>query len=424
MKYEINFRLHLFFLMSNLQSPSENRNKRVLICVGGGIAAYKVCEVVSTLFKSGVEVRVILTRSAQEFITPLTLATLSRHPAYTDDDFWQPTHSRPLHIELGEWADLIVIAPLTANTLAKLTYGMADNLLTNTVLASTCPVLLAPAMNTDMWEQLTVQRNWQQLLTDSRYHGMSTASGLLACDRIGAGRMAEPLEIVTRIQSLLHTGGKRDLVGKHILISAGGTREYLDPVRFIGNPSTGKMGLALAQAALHRGANVTLVHGVANWDVPLGVQAIPVISAEEMQQVMLEYLPNADVIVMSAAVADVKPKYYSTEKLPKRSLPQALPLEPVPDIVAQLGQLKQPHQLLIGFAAQTGDIITPAKEKLQTKKLDVIVANPIDQPDSGFGSNNNQAIFLDGHNHQLEIAHCSKLEMAHHLFNFVMSRNA
>ncbi|MBD2454814.1 bifunctional phosphopantothenoylcysteine decarboxylase/phosphopantothenate--cysteine ligase CoaBC [Nostoc sp. FACHB-87] len=410
--------------MSNLQSPSEKRNNRVLICVGGGIAAYKVCEVVSTLFKSGVEVRVILTRSAQEFITPLTLATLSRHPAYTDDDFWQPTHSRPLHIELGEWADLIVIAPLTANTLAKLTYGMADNLLTNTVLASTCPVLLAPAMNTDMWEQLTVQRNWQQLLTDSRYHGMSTASGLLACDRIGAGRMAEPAEIVTRVHSLLHTGGKRDLVGKRILISAGGTREYLDPVRFIGNPSTGKMGLALAQAALHRGANVTLVHGVASWDVPLGVQAIPVISAEEMQQVMLEYLPNADVIVMSAAVADVKPKDYSTEKLPKRSLPQALPLEPVPDIVAQLAQLKQPHQLLIGFAAQSGDIITPAKEKLQTKKLDVIVANPIDQPDSGFGSNNNQAIFLDGQNHQLEIAHCSKLEMAHHLFDFVMSRVA
>jgi phosphopantothenoylcysteine decarboxylase/phosphopantothenate--cysteine ligase len=235
--------------------------------------------------------------------------------------------------------------------------------------------------------------------------------------------MAEPAEIVTHIQSLLHTRGKRDLVGKRVLISAGGTREYLDPVRFIGNPSTGKMGLALAQAAWHRGANVTLVHGLAHWDVPSGIQAIPVISAEEMQQVMLEYLPHADVIVMSAAVADVKPRDYSTAKLPKRSLPQALPLEPVPDIVAQLAQLKQPHQILIGFAAQTGDIITPAKEKLQTKKLDVIVANPIDQPDSGFGSNNNQAIFLDGQNHQLEIAQCSKLEMAHHLFDFVMSRD-
>ena len=394
---------------------------RVLIAVGGGIAAYKICELVSTLFKTGVEVRVILTRSAQKFITPLTIATLSRHPAYTDDDFWQPTHSRPLHIELGEWADVIVIAPLTANTLAKLAYGMADNLLTNNVLASTCPVLLAPAMNTDMWEQLSVQRNWQQLLTDSRYHGMSTASGLLACDRIGAGILAEPPEILAHIQSLLHTQGKRDLAGKRVLISAGGTREFLDPVRFIGNPSTGKMGLALSQAALHRGANVTLVHGPANWNVPLGVQAIAVVSAEQMQQAMLECLPNADVIVMSAAVADMKPRDYNIEKLPKRSLPQALPLEPVPDIVAQLAQLKQPHQILIGFAAQSGDIVKPALEKLQTKKLDVIVANPIDQPDSGFGSDNNQAIFLDRQGRQLAIAPCSKLEMAHQLFDFVIS---
>jgi phosphopantothenoylcysteine decarboxylase/phosphopantothenate--cysteine ligase len=394
-------------------------SRRVLIAVGGGIAAYKICEVVSTLFKIGVEVRVILTRSAQQFITPLTLATLSRHPAYTDEDFWQPTHSRPLHIDLGEWADLIVIAPLTANTLAKLAYGMADNLLTNTVLASTCPVLLAPAMNTDMWEQQAVQRNWQQILTDKRFHGISTASGLLACDRVGAGRMAEPLEIIAYVQSLLHTSGKRDLLGKRVLISAGGTREHLDPVRFIGNPSTGKMGLALAQAALHRGASVTLVHTPASWEVPLGVQAIPVVSAEEMQASMVQNLPNADVIVMSAAVADVKPREYSHEKLAKKSLPQALPLEPVPDIVAELAQLKQPHQRLIGFAAQTGDIVTPALEKLHSKNLDAIVANPIDEPNSGFGSDNNQAIFLDKQGQKIEIPPCSKLQMAHHIFDLL-----
>ena len=394
-------------------------SRRVLIAVGGGIAAYKICEVVSTLFKIGVEVRVILTRSAQQFITPLTLATLSRHPAYTDENFWQPTHLRPLHIDLGEWADLIVIAPLTANTLAKLAYGMADNLLTNTVLASTCPVLLAPAMNTDMWEQQAVQRNWQQILTDRRFHGMSTASGLLACDRVGAGRMAEPLEIIAYVQSLLHTAGKRDLLGKRVLISAGGTREHLDPVRFIGNPSTGKMGLALAQAALHRGASVTLVHTPASWEVPLGVQAIPVVSAEEMRASMVQNLPNADVIVMSAAVADVKPREYSHEKLAKKSLPQALPLEPVPDIVAELAQLKQPHQRLIGFAAQTGDIVTPALEKLHRKNLDAIVANPIDQLNSGFGSDNNQAIFLDKQGQKIEIPPCSKLQMAHHIFDLL-----
>ena len=403
-----------------MPSSSNFKSQRVLIAVGGGIAAYKVCELVSTLFKSGLEVRVILTNSAQKFITPLTLATLSRHQAYTDDNFWQPIYSRPLHIELGEWADLIVIAPLTANTLAKLAYGMADNLLTNTVLASTCPVLLAPAMNTDMWEQVAVQRNWQQLLTDSRFYGMETGSGLLACDRIGAGRMAEAAEIFIYIQSLLYTQGKRDLAGKEVLISAGGTREYLDPVRFIGNPSTGKMGLALAQAALHRGAKVILVHCPGSWEVPLGVEAIPVITSEEMQQIMLNKLLNADIIIMSAAVADVKPRDYSTEKLPKRSLPENLPLIPVPDIVAEIGNRKQLHQYLIGFAAQTGDIVKPAREKLQRKKLDAIVANPIDKVDSGFGSDHNQAVFLDKEGREVEIPTCSKLAMAHYLFDFVI----
>ncbi len=401
---------------SKIQNPKLGR---AIVGVGGGIAAYKICEVVSTLFKSGVEVKVILTNSAQKFITPLTLATLSRHPAFTDEAFWQSDRSRPLHIDLGEWADLILIAPLTANTLAKLVYGLADNLLTNTVLASKCPVLLAPAMNTDMWEQAIVQRNWQQLLTEQRFHGIGTGSGLLACDRVGAGRMAEPWEIVAYIESLLHTAGQRDLAGKQVLISAGGTREYLDPVRFIGNPSTGKMGLALAQAALHRGANVTLVHGLANWDIPLGIKAIPIVSAEEMRAHMVRYLPYADVIIMSAAVADVKPRDYSQEKLAKKALPEALPLEPVPDIVAELAQLKQPHQRLIGFAAQTGDIVKPALEKLHRKNLDAIVANPIDKSESGFGSDSNQAIFLDKQGRHLEIPPCSKLQMAHHIFDFL-----
>ncbi|BAZ38075.1 phosphopantothenoylcysteine decarboxylase/phosphopantothenate--cysteine ligase [Calothrix sp. NIES-4101] len=396
-----------------------SKSNRVLIGITGGIAAYKICEVVSTLFKQGIEVRVILTKSACEFITPLTLATLSRHQAYTDEDFWQSTNARPLHIELGEWANIFLIAPLTANTLGKLVYGMADNLLTNTVLASKCPILVAPAMNTDMWEQVAVQRNWQMLLADTRYHGMGTASGLLACDRIGQGRMAEPPEIVSYVQSLLYTGGKRDLAGKRILISAGGTREFLDPVRFIGNPSTGKMGLALAQAALHRGANVTLVHGVADWQAPLELKAIAVGSAEEMRQALLGELAQADIIIMSAAVADVKPRDFSIEKLAKKALPDSLPLAPVTDIVAELANCKQPHQKLIGFAAQTGDIITPAQDKLQRKNLDAIVANPIDQENSGFGSDRNQAIYLDRQGNQLEIPSCSKLEMAHYIFDFL-----
>jgi phosphopantothenoylcysteine decarboxylase / phosphopantothenate---cysteine ligase len=398
-------------------------SSRVVIGIGGGIAAYKMAEVVSSLAKSGVEVRCILTEAAQQFVTPLTFATLSRYAAYTDRDFWQPVHGRPLHIELGEWADLLAIAPLTANTLAKLAYGMADNLLTNTVLASTCPVLLAPAMNTDMWEQRAVQRNWQQVQQDPRFHPVGPGAGVLACDRVGAGRMAEPEEILPYLHSLLYTQGKRDLVGKKILISAGGTQEFLDPVRFIGNPSTGKMGVALAQAAVHRGAKVTLVHGPVETGViqtlPTNLQTYPVVSAPEMQQAMMQHLPEADWIIMAAAVADVKPANYSAAKLPKSALPESLPLAPVPDIVATLAQFKQSHQRLIGFAAQTGDIITPAKEKLQRKHLDAIAANPIDQPNSGFGSDQNQAVLMDATGRQQAIAPCSKLQMAHQLLDFI-----
>ncbi|MCL2926142.1 MAG: bifunctional phosphopantothenoylcysteine decarboxylase/phosphopantothenate--cysteine ligase CoaBC [Trichodesmium sp. MAG_R04] len=393
--------------------------KKVLISICGGIASYKVCEVVSTLVKSGVEVRVILTDAAQQFITPLTLSTLCRYPAYTDEDFWQPSHGRPLHIQLGEWAEIIAIAPLTANTLAKLVYGFADNLLTNTILASTCPILLAPAMNTDMWEQPTVQQNWQQILTEKRFHCIEPSAGILACDRVGQGRMAEPREMITNIISLLHTEGQRDLAGKKILISAGGTREHLDPVRFIGNPSTGKMGTALAQAALHRGANVTLVHSIVGELLLSGVKIIEVVSAAQMQQAMLAHFTEADIVVMTAAVADVKPTEYSTKKLPKRSLPSSLPLTLVPDIVAELGKLKQPHQYLIGFAAQAGDIVPPALEKLRVKNLDAIVANPIDREGAGFGGNTNQGFFLDAQGHQLDIPSCSKLEMAHRLWEYI-----
>jgi phosphopantothenoylcysteine decarboxylase / phosphopantothenate---cysteine ligase len=391
---------------------------RVLIGIGGGIAAYKVCELISNLFKAEIEVKVILTAGGEKFITPLTVATLSRHPAYTDRDFWQPTHHRPLHIDLGEWADLILIAPLTANTLAKLAYGLADNLLTNTILASTCPVLLAPAMNTEMWDQISVQRNWQLLSQDSRYHSAGPAVGLLACDRVGMGRMSEPEAILAYIHSLLHTQGKLDLLGTRVLISTGGTREFFDPVRFIGNPATGKMGLALAQAAVHRGAIVTLVHStLPGVSIDGRINKIPVVNSEEMYGQMLAHFPDADLVIMTAAVADVKPANYSNQKLPKKLLPAELKLALVPDIIAGLSKLKQPHQKLIGFAAQTGDIITPALEKLNRKQLDAIVTNPVDLPDSGFGSDRNQAIILKKNGERFDISLCSKLEMAHQILD-------
>ncbi|NJK39454.1 MAG: bifunctional phosphopantothenoylcysteine decarboxylase/phosphopantothenate--cysteine ligase CoaBC [Oscillatoriales cyanobacterium SM2_3_0] len=424
-------------MQNSILNLSSILGRQVLIGVGGGIAAYKICELVSALAKAGAEVRVILTGSAQQFITPLTFATLSRHPAFTDQDFWQPTHGRPLHIQLGEWAEVLVIAPLTAQTLGKLAHGLADNLLTNTVLASTCPVLLAPAMNRKMWQQIAVQRNWQQVLTDPRFHGIAPRVGMLACDvpnqlpdqdlnswQQVAGRMAEPEQIRAQVESLLHTQGQRDLTNYHLLLSAGGTREYFDPVRFIGNPSTGKMGIALATAAVHRGARVTFVHGPIHPELMATlppVAAVAITSAAEMHQTMLQHFAQANIIIMAAAVADVRPQDCHTEKLPKRSLPSSLALEPIPDIVAELGKLKQPHQKLIGFAAQTGNILAPALRKLEEKQLDAIVANPIDQPQAGFGSETNQAIFLDRQGRNWEINRCSKLQLAHHLFDFLSS---
>ncbi len=405
-----------------IDAPNPLAHRRILIGVCGGIAAYKVAQVVSTLAKTGAIVRVIVTDSAAQFVTPLTFATLSRSPAYTDADFWQPVHGRPLHIELGEWAEVFLIAPMTANTLGKLAHGLADNLLTNTILASTCPVLLAPAMNTDMWEQVAVQHNWQNLIQQPRYHAANPAAGILACDRVGAGRMAEPEELVGQLQSLLHTGGNGDLSGQRLLINAGGTREFLDPVRFIGNPSTGKMGIALAQAALHRGAIVTLVHGPieAHHLVGLsGAHRIETISSEAMYKTMQQEFAAADVVVFCAAVADMRPAQFVDRKVPKSELPTHLKLAPVLDIAATLSQQRQPHQRLIGFAAQTGDFVTPALEKLKRKGLDAIVANPVDQAVSGFGSDTNQAVIIAKNGAQQVIPLCSKLAMAHWIWDFV-----
>ncbi|MEL7510935.1 MAG: bifunctional phosphopantothenoylcysteine decarboxylase/phosphopantothenate--cysteine ligase CoaBC [Cyanobacteria bacterium J06554_3] len=403
---------------------------KVLIGITGGIAAYKICEVTSTLAKAGVEVRVLMTDQAQGFVSAVTFAALSRHAVYSDKDFWSAGQARPLHIELGEWADVFLIAPLTANTLSKLAHGLADNLLTNTVLASVCPILLAPAMNTDMWQQAVVQKNWTKLQADARYHAVGPGAGRLACDRIGTGRMAEPTEIVTALQSLLHTQGQRDLTDKHLLISTGSTQEPIDPVRFIGNPATGRMGIALAQAAIHRGAQVTLVHGPLTADVvstmPTGqtaqMQTYPITTAAEMESALLSHLPQADWVIMAAAVADVRPAQTATHKLPKKELPTNLPLTTVPDIVSQLAQKKAAHQLIVGFAAQTGDIITPALGKLKRKQLDAIVANPVDKAGSGFGSVDNEAVVLLPSGEQIAIAHGSKLALSHQLYDILIGR--
>lgn len=394
----------------------------VLIGISGGIAAYKVCEVVSSLAKRGIEVRVILTRSASEFVTPLTFATLSRHPAYTDADFWQPTNGRPLHIDLAEWADIFLLAPVTANTLAKLAYGMADNLLTNTVLASSCPILLAPAMNTTMWLQPTVQENWRKILQNPRYTAIAPTDGILACDAVGTGRMSEPEMILEYLESFLFTKGKQDLKGKKILVNAGGTREFIDPVRFIGNPSTGKQGIAIAQAALHRGATVTLI--TASNSSVVGLDERAVSTAKEMHKAMLEEFPSADITIAAAAIGDVRSKLQSDRKLPKSELPLNLELEYIPDIVADLATRKGANQMLVGFAAQTGteqEILAAAKDKLKRKNLDAIAANAVNSSQTGFGTDTNQATFIGKNENILSTPLCSKLELAHRLFDFLLS---
>ena len=407
---------------------SDWKGRRVLLAISGGIAAYKVCTIASTLGKAGADVRAILTDSAQQFVTPLSFSTLCRQPALTDEDFWNATQGRPLHIELGEWAEVILIAPLTANSLAKLAHGVADNLLTNTVLASTCPVLLAPAMNTDMWEQQAVQRNWRQLLEDPRFHGTDPGVGLLACDRQGAGRMAEPAQLLAQLESLLHQSkthrlGQRDLAGKRILISGGCTQEFIDAVRFIGNPSTGRMGIALALAAQHRGAQVTLIHGPmhsADVEVATNLHRLPVTRAAEMQQVLESAWPQQDWLLMAAAVADLTPASHYPHKLPKSELPNPLPLTAVPDLVAAISKQKQPQQKIIGFAAQTGDIMPPAQAKLHRKGLDAIVANPVDQANSGFGSDRNNGLFITAQAKPVPLPPSSKLTMAHRIYDAIL----
>lgn len=394
--------------------------RRLLIGVSGGIAAYKTAALVSALVQKGAELKVVLTKAAEHFISPLTFATLSRQPAFTDAAFWQATRGRPLHIELGEWAEALLIAPLSANTLGKLAHGLADNLLTNVILASQCPVAVAPAMNTQMWKAEKVAENWQRLQQDPRFWALPTASGRLACDAVGEGRMLEPEALQEYVRALLWTGGKKDWQGKRVLVTAGGTREPIDAVRFIGNPASGRMGVALAVAAACRGATVTLVHGplgIPFDPAPFAIRAIPVETAAQLEAALQAEFPQADLLWMAAAVGDVRPSQVYAGKLPKADLPQMLPLEPIPDLLAALARHKRPGQRLIGFAAQSGDPLPPAREKLRQKGLDAIVANPIDQPDSGFGSSHNQGYWIPQQGSPERIPLATKPTLAHRLLD-------
>ena len=398
--------------------------RRILVGISGSIAAVKMPALVSALVKRGAEVRCLLSPSAAQLVSPIALSSLSRQPCVLEQDQWDHRASRPLHIELAEWPDLLLLTPLSATTLARLVHGLADTLLAATVMASRAPVLVAAAMNTDMWESPAVQRNWQWLLLDQHVLALPPArEGLLACDRRGSGRMVEPELIELAAESLAFQGPLRDLTGRRLLVSAGPSREALDPARHLSNPSTGAMGVLMAQAARLRGAEVTLLHGPLQVPVAWleGLRCEPFTSAAELEGLLQCHQPEADAVLMAAAVADQRLREPLHHKLAKDELQQWL-LQPshweaVPDLLMQLVQRRRPGQILFGFAAQSGDVLTEAQAKFARKGCDLLFANPIDQAGAGFGSAANEGWLLQQGQAPVRIESCRKLALAHRLLD-------
>ena len=366
----------------------------ILLGVTGGIAAYKACEVLRLFDKAGHRVRVVMTRTATEFVGPLTFETLSKAPVLTD--------ARPLgengsilHIEYADEADVFVIAPCTANVIAKLARGVADDALSTTALAFRGPVLIAPAMNVNMWNSAPVGANLEALRARG-VHVVEPSSGDLACGWVGEGRLAEPPEIVEAVMKILDA--HKDLARFRVLISAGPTIEKLDPVRFISNRSSGKMGYAIAEAARARGASVTLVSGPVALGPPSGVEVVSVESAAEMQAALVERAAAADVIIMAAAVADYRAAAPVDRKIKKDADELQVSLVRNPDILLGLGRAKPKGQVLVGFAAETNDVIAYAQDKLKRKNADLFVANDVSRADIGFSADANEVhlLFADG----------------------------
>jgi phosphopantothenoylcysteine decarboxylase/phosphopantothenate--cysteine ligase len=370
-------------------------SKHIILGVTGSIAAYKSAELASRLTQAGSVVDVILTPAAEKFITPLTFQSVTGRKAFTETELWGG-EAHILHVGLGQSANLLVMAPCTANTIGKLAHGLADNLLTITALAMRSPILIAPAMDAGMYEHPATQENIEIL----RRRGIIFAGpveGHMASGLTGFGRMMEPAEIIGHIRLALGIGGK--LAGKKIIVSAGGTQEPLDPVRMLTNRSSGKQGYAIAQAAIESGATVVLVTAPTNLAPPVGCKVIPVLTAEDMQTAVISEAAHADVLVMAAAVADFRPKTIAENKLKKRDGVPHLDLEATPDILQAVSGLgsKKPR-FVVGFAAESTDLIENAANKLKMKKLDLLVANDISASDAGFGTDENRVtlLFPDG----------------------------
>ncbi len=380
------------------------QGRRVLLGVTGGISAYKSCTLVRLLRLRGATVRVVMTRSAERFVGPATFAALSDHRVYTD--LWEEP-GVVLHVRLAHEADVAVVAPATANTIAKLAQGIADDLLTSTLLEASCPLVLAPAMHTGMWEHPATQAN-ATTLTARGVRLVGPAAGALAAGDEGMGRMTEPEDICEAIEDALAAAG--DLAGRRIVVAAGPTWEPIDPVRFIGNRSTGKMGFAVAAEAFERGANVTLVVGPGTLEPPSGPAVTRVTTAEEMRRAVMDAASDADAVVMAAAVADFRPESSADTKLKKDQGPPEVRLVPTADILAELGS--SGTALLVGFAAETRDVEASGREKLRRKGLQLLVANEVGRDGTGFGSDTNRAAILSADGQDVPMREWAKRDLA------------
>jgi phosphopantothenoylcysteine decarboxylase/phosphopantothenate--cysteine ligase len=374
---------------------SSSTEKKVALGITGGIAAYKAAEVLRGLQRAGCTVRVGMTKRACEFIQPLTFRALSGSHVIVDD--YAPDNPDPIaHITFSQTVDLFLIAPATANIISKLANGIADDFLSSTYLACTAPVLIAPAMNTSMWHHPATQRNLRQLRTDGVFV-IEPDEGEMACGTIGPGRLSEPERIVTAALDILENSRKErasDLAGEQMLITVGATREAIDPVRFLSNNSSGRMGFAIAEAAKQRGADVTLIAGITNTPPPRNVEIIRVNSAEEMRVAVMKELAKASIFIGAAAVADYRPVRRSPGKIKKTESSLSLELERTPDILREVADAKQNGLLVIGFAAETENVLQNAREKLSTKRLDAIVANDVSRYGVGFDSMTNEVTII------------------------------
>ncbi|MCR6111180.1 bifunctional phosphopantothenoylcysteine decarboxylase/phosphopantothenate--cysteine ligase CoaBC [Bacillus sp. A301a_S52] len=390
--------------------------KKILLCVSGGIAVFKAAALTSKLVQEGYEVKVAMTSSAQEFVTPLTFQALSRDHVYTDT-FTEPDPSAIAHIDIADWADLIIVAPATANIIGKLANGIADDMLTTTLLAATAPVMIAPAMNVHMYEHPAVKNN-MITLESFGYQFIEPDEGYLACGYKGKGRMAEPEDLLSMINH--HFIKKANLAwqGKNVVVTAGPTQEVIDPVRFFSNRSSGKMGYAIAEMAAARGAHVTLISGPVALPTPHGVKRVSVQNAGEMFSAVNGVFEQADVIIKAAAVADYKPKQTFDQKVKKSTDDLVITMERTEDILKSLGERKS-HQILVGFAAESENIEAYAKEKLTTKNLDVIAANSIVKEGSGFQGDTNELALYFKNGREVSIPLTTKVTAANHLLDAI-----